>query len=580
MIVHSRRKLLILVATVAMLASAFTFPVAVSAAGISAINYALDGQKAGQTITGPSTITTFAPANVFTTADTITLTFPAGTTFASGLTESSFSCQQGAGAQNSFLAASLSVSGSGGATPKIAFRCQAASIGAATTTVTIATSVSGAGAITNPTTAGNAYTFGVSITNGNNEVKAGIVVTPAAISPTASTFTASPVVLAANGVAVSTLTATLKDQYGNIITGKNVGIVQSGGTVSSVPASSGGPVNGSGVFQTTNTASGVTGTATYTATDTTDAVQLSATPTVTFQASPSTVACGPAGGSTAGTALSIAAGSLVNCQLSTGTQYVAASLVWTATGFSPSGSANLNQTFTAGNTAGTYSIAATWTDDGVATSATFYYTITNTASTVTCSLPDGSTIAAGSTVSCTFTPGGGYTAGTLSWTAGSFTPTNVAPTNVNPTFTAGSTAGAANITANWQDNGTPMSTDVQLHDQHERRVDLVQPAERQHDCRGQRGELRVHTGFGRLERLRLVGQQLHSGQRRRLHPDVYRRQRQRGRQHRRQLERQLRQPHGELQLHDHEHGLDRDLQPTHGLDDRVRLSGELHVHDR
>ncbi len=170
----------------------------------------------------------------------------------------------------------------------------------------------------------------------------------------------------------------------------------------------------------------------------------------TISTTASGVTCSPASGT-------ISSGSLVNCHFTTGSAYTGGSLNWTAGGLTPASvPGNSNPVFTAGSTAGPGNITANWQDNGVAQSQTFNYTISTTASSVTCSPPTGSTIAAGAQVNCTFTLGTAYNGSSLSWTASGLAPATVG-VNTNPTFTAGNTAGPGNVTANWQDGGVAKS---------------------------------------------------------------------------------------------------------------------------
>ncbi len=95
-----------------------------------------------------------------------------------------------------------------------------------------------------------------------------------------STVTASPTTVAADGVAISTITVTLKDQYGNPVPGKDVSVAAtSGPVIAPAPATT----NGSGVATFTVTST-TTGEFVFTATDITDGnVEINpSTATVTF----------------------------------------------------------------------------------------------------------------------------------------------------------------------------------------------------------------------------------------------------------------------------------------------------------
>ncbi len=106
--------------------------------------------------------------------------------------------------------------------------------------------------------------------------------TPAAVSASASTVVSSPTSVLADGVAASTLTATLLDADGNPIAGKDVTISSSRGTSDAISAAS-GPSDASGVV-TFTVRSSTTGSSTYTAVDATDLVTLADTARVDFVA--------------------------------------------------------------------------------------------------------------------------------------------------------------------------------------------------------------------------------------------------------------------------------------------------------
>ena len=98
-----------------------------------------------------------------------------------------------------------------------------------------------------------------------------------------STLTASPTSVTADGTNSSTLTVTLKNVQGNVVSGRTVALAGNSGSSSVItPASSGSNVtNGSGqaTFTVTDT---VAETVYYTATDTSDGVTLTQTAPVTF----------------------------------------------------------------------------------------------------------------------------------------------------------------------------------------------------------------------------------------------------------------------------------------------------------
>ena len=150
------------------------------------------------------------------------------------------------------------------------------------------------------------------------------------------------------------------------------------------------------------------------------------------------------GGATGPT--SVTQGDTINCNGSVGSAVASGTLSASGaitggpfTGSSPSG------TFTAATTgSGTITFV---TSNGTTHTWTYNVTAAPTASTAACTPGDGSTVAYGSTVSCTFTPGTGVTAGP-NWTATGFTPPS--STSSTPIFTA-TTPPAGSITVTWTD---------------------------------------------------------------------------------------------------------------------------------
>ena len=122
-----------------------------------------------------------------------------------------------------------------------------------------------------------------------------LTVNPAAANAAASTLTATPSSIVADGATTSTLTATITDAYDNPLSGKTVTLAKSSGnsTITTIT----GTTNASG--QATFTVKDTTAeTTTYTATDTTDTLTVTQTATVTFtsgtvSATQSTVSASP-----------------------------------------------------------------------------------------------------------------------------------------------------------------------------------------------------------------------------------------------------------------------------------------------
>lgn len=100
-----------------------------------------------------------------------------------------------------------------------------------------------------------------------------------AVSAAVSTVAASPVSVAADGVTISTVTVTLKDQFGNPVSGKTVTLTAGSGS-STISAASGAS-DASGVV-TFTVRDSVAEAVTYTARDTTDGITITQTATVTF----------------------------------------------------------------------------------------------------------------------------------------------------------------------------------------------------------------------------------------------------------------------------------------------------------
>ena len=102
---------------------------------------------------------------------------------------------------------------------------------------------------------------------------------PGAVNADQSTVSASPTPIAADGVATSTITVTLKDANGNVVPGKAVSVTGDPTTSTITPATNTTDASGEAKFTVTST---TVGTVTYSATDTTDNIPVIPTVQVSF----------------------------------------------------------------------------------------------------------------------------------------------------------------------------------------------------------------------------------------------------------------------------------------------------------
>jgi hypothetical protein len=109
-----------------------------------------------------------------------------------------------------------------------------------------------------------------------------LTVNPASVSASGSTVSASPASVPADGATTSAITVTLKDAYGNPVSGKAVSLAMTSGSGSPIITATQGTTGGSGVA--TFTVKSTTAAAdAFTATDTTDSsLAITQTATVTF----------------------------------------------------------------------------------------------------------------------------------------------------------------------------------------------------------------------------------------------------------------------------------------------------------
>ena len=100
------------------------------------------------------------------------------------------------------------------------------------------------------------------------------------VSPSNSTFSATPSSVTADGVSTSTLTVVLKDSNGNPVSGKNVGLSTNRSSVDTItPSSLVTDSMGTAIFTVRSPSAG---NSVYNATDLTDSLTLAPVPTVTF----------------------------------------------------------------------------------------------------------------------------------------------------------------------------------------------------------------------------------------------------------------------------------------------------------
>ncbi len=183
------------------------------------------------------------------------------------------------------------------------------------------------------------------VLNGAGETPTVAFTSPPA-SPSTSSVSASPAMVPANGLATAVVTVTLRDDAGQVLSGRSVALAPGGGhsSITTSPA----VTDGSGVatFAVTDT---TVESVTYTATDTTDGVVLNGTgetPTVTFTAPTpghaSVVVSAPYAGVRATYAVSfttpwaapLAAGAAVTFTAAPGTEFPSAAGAFTLTAVS------------------------------------------------------------------------------------------------------------------------------------------------------------------------------------------------------------------------------------------------------
>jgi hypothetical protein len=151
------------------------------------------------------------------------------------------------------------------------------------TPASVTTDAAGQAAFTVSSTTAGTMTFRAT------DATDGVVVTqtadvtfqPGAVSASASGLVATPGTVAADGVAASTLVATLRDAHGNAVSGKTVTLAKTAGPGSPTVSPASAVTNAAGQASFT-VKSTTAGTATFRATDTTDSVVVTQTADVTF----------------------------------------------------------------------------------------------------------------------------------------------------------------------------------------------------------------------------------------------------------------------------------------------------------
>ncbi len=279
----------------------------------------------------------------------------------------------------------------------------------------------------------------VTATYAGKTANATLTVTPAPADPSASTISAAPGSITANGVTTSTVTVQLKDIFGNNRTsgGNIVALATTSGTLSAVTD------NGDGTYTATLTSATTVGTATITGT--LDAVAIVSAATVNFTPGAAThYTVTGAASTTAGVAASVT----VTAKDAFGN--VATGYLGTAHFTSTDGTATLpaNYAFTAGD-AGAHTFSVTLKTAGS-------QTVTAT-DTVTGSITGGKAITVNPAAATTFTvtpSGGTQTAGTgFTVTVTAKDPFGNVDTNYTGTTHFTSTDGGATLPANYTFTG-------------------------------------------------------------------------------------------------------------------------------
>gem|GEM_PF-987463 len=254
-----------------------------------------------------------------------------------------------------------------------------------------------------------------------------------ALSPSSAAFTAG-------GGGTQTFAATAQDAYGNTLSGPSISWTASGGTLSTSTGSS-------AVYTQGNTA----GTYSVTATATQGGTSKSGTATVTIEpGAMASVTVSPASAALVSghtRSFSVSAADAYGNAITSGVSYT-----WTPGGGTVSPSAGTPVTYTAGATAGTYTVGATGTDAGTSRSASASVSIEAVLAITTSSLPGGTT---GTPYSATLAASGGTSPYTWSVTSGS-PPAGLTLAPSTGVLSGTPTAtGSSTFTVGVTDGGTP-----------------------------------------------------------------------------------------------------------------------------
>ena len=253
--------------------------------------YATTTASQNATSTGATGLT--APFGDFIIGDPLAshmiVTLP-GQRFTSGSGNSGAASSQTAGTQFSIPALSAvdifnTVDATYTGLKTISYTGPGASPGGNAPVYTTSLTFSGGQATGVATTLKKAETTTITATDGTlaGAASSSLTVNPALVSPSVSTVSASPASVTADGVTTSAITVTLKDAYGNPVSGKAVSLAKTSGSGSPTITTVQGTTSSSGVatFTVKSTAAA---TDVFTATDTTDSpnVTVTQTATVTF----------------------------------------------------------------------------------------------------------------------------------------------------------------------------------------------------------------------------------------------------------------------------------------------------------